>query len=135
MSTAQLLLLLAYPFAVARVTRLINADTITDWLRLWPARKVSAARKGMENAVLRGNQADADSFGFRVRKWNTLYEFLGCPWCIGMWAALATAWVPLYGSDVAVLQYITIALAVSHLIGVFARFADTDDMEIVDDQG
>lgn len=43
-----------YALAVARVVRLINADNITDWLRLWPATKSKAARDAALSARSKG---------------------------------------------------------------------------------
>lgn len=96
------LLILLYFLAVMRITRLINFDTIMDWLH---------------NVV--GNT-------FGPGSWQA--EFLECPWCVGMWVSLTTAWVPLLflrtpaiGYYVAL--YVLLALATSMVTGLMARFS------------
>ncbi|AEJ94577.1 hypothetical protein FDI63_gp007 [Mycobacterium phage ChrisnMich] len=127
------LVLVVYALAVMRLTRLINADTILDRPRLAIAGKAREARLVMLEARAHGQEARAQLYQRRMVRWNTLMYFVQCPWCVGMWLALGTAWVPLYFHTNPVAQYLGVALAVSHLIGVCARFADTEDMEIVDD--
>jgi hypothetical protein len=47
-----------------------------------------------------------------------------------MWLCFGTAWLPLYFADNRFVQYIGVALAASHLIGVFAFAADTEEVEV-----
>uniref|UniRef100_A0AB39AKR2 DUF1360 domain-containing protein n=1 Tax=Mycolicibacterium phage phi1_186018 TaxID=3236641 RepID=A0AB39AKR2_9CAUD len=129
------LVLVVYTLAVMRLTRLINADTILDRPRLAIAAKAREAQLVVREAQAHGQTARATTYGRTWQRWNTLMYFVQCPWCVGMWLALGTAWVPLYFYTNPVAQYLGVALAVSHLIGVCARFADTEDMEIVDDEG
>ncbi|AHB79327.1 hypothetical protein JAMAL_7 [Mycobacterium phage JAMaL] len=128
-------MLVVYALAVMRLTRLINADTILDRPRLAIAGKAREARLVMLEARAHGQAVRAQQYQRRMVRWNTAMYFVQCPWCVGMWLALGTAWVPLYFHQNPVAQYLGVALAVSHLIGLCARFADTEDMEIVDDDG
>lgn len=127
------LVLTVYALAVARITRLINADTITDWLRLIPARRMVAAQEAAQEAEALGQTKQKDIYRTTARRWGGVLGFLECPWCVGMWAALLTVWVPMWHHDNAVARYLALTLAVSHLIGVFARFADTEEIEIAPD--
>lgn len=102
------LILVLYIFAVMRVTRLINYDTIMSWLHTWAA------------------------YRWGPGSWQV--EFIGCPWCIGMWVALTTAWAPLlfftgfpwYGY---LAMYLMIALTASMTTGLFSPLSSEDDME------
>lgn len=129
----QILILVVYVLAVARVTRLINADTIMDWLRAIPMRRAHDARQRMNTARRSGQTDTAVVFERASRRWSTVLYFLECPWCVGMWACLATAWIPMFAYDVLALQYLGIALAASHLIGIFAFAANTEEVGVVDD--
>jgi hypothetical protein len=108
------LVLVIYVLAVARLTRLINADTILDTPRV-----AIAARSRNDDASLPER-----------RRWQTAFYFVQCPWCVGMWLTFGLAWVPLYHHGNPVAQYIGVALAASHLIGVFAFAADTEEMDM-----
>lgn len=109
------LVLIVYAVAVARVTRLINADTITDPLRVAIERRAR----------------DSDRSDRERGRWATLSYFVGCPWCVGMWLALLTTWFPIWLTGLSWWLYPLIAFATSHLVGVCARFADTEDVQIV----
>jgi hypothetical protein len=96
--------------AAARVTRLLTKDAITDFVREWAYR--------------------------RSRGGDTLLTyFVQCPWCIGMWVALSTGWLPLWLTDRHIALWPLVALAASYLIGVSAEnleSADDFDVEITD---
>lgn len=99
------LLLALYVLTVMRVTRLINFDTIMYWLH---------------NLV--GNTWDPNS-------WQA--EFISCPWCVGMWVSLFTAWVPMLflttsGAVHYVAMYLMIALATSMVTGLLAPLSAED---------
>lgn len=111
--------LVIYVLAVARLTRLINADTILDRPRL----AIASAAKASHVA---GDDAGES-------RWSTALYFVQCPWCVGMWLCLLTAWVPIWYSDNVVARYLGVALAASHLIGVFAFAADTEDIDYEDE--
>lgn len=111
-----ILVLTVYALAAARVTRLINADTVTDPIRI---------------AVARRARDEGRSETERER-WSTLEYFIGCPWCVSMWLAFATVWAPLFFAENRVVQYVAVALAVSHLVGVCARFASDEDIQITE---
>lgn len=127
------LVLIVYALAVMRIVRLINGDTILDRLRLIPARKAGAARNAFLEAAAHGQTARADMFKTSFERWNKVLYFVGCPWCVSMWVAFGSVWVPLYFHANPVARYFAIALAVSHLVGVCARFADTEEIDIEDD--
>lgn len=103
MDGLSILLLALYALAIMRLTRLINADEITDPIRMWAANKY-----GPE---------------------STLYYFLTCPWCVSIWLALGTAWIPLLLVDLPLWLWVFLGLAVSHLTGLAASL-DSTDVEI-----
>lgn len=109
-----IILMITYTLAAARVVRLINADTITDPVRL---------------AIERRARDDDRSPTERAR-WGTLAYFIGCPWCVGMWVTGGTAWIVPVAAGLPLWWWPIIALAASHLIGVGARWAVDDDISI-----
>jgi hypothetical protein len=128
-----ILVLAVYVLALARLTRLINADKITDRLRTYPASKLREATLVHTEAVAHGQTARAAMFRDRMARWDKVLYFVQCPWCVGMWLAFGTVWAPMYFHENPVVRYVAVALAASHLIGVCARFADTEEIDIEDD--
>jgi hypothetical protein len=100
------LTLVIYVLAVARLTRLINFDTILDKPRI----------------------AVAQVFGID----SAPVYFVGCPWCVGMWLSLFTAIVPTRVLGLQWWWFILIALATSHLVGVAAALSSDEEMAIED---
>lgn len=97
--------------ALARLTRLIVADRLTDFLRIW--------------AYKRSRGAD-----------TYLTYFVKCPWCVSMWLGFGTAWVVWLIADWPGYVYPLVALAGSYLVGVLAEnleSSDDIDVEIIDD--
>lgn len=121
-----------YALAVARITRLINADTILDRPRLWIASRARDEQKLADGYREKGISG-VEVVESRARRWSTLLYFVQCPWCVGMWLAFGTAWIPLWFHTNAVTRYVGIALAVSHLVGVCAHFADTEEIDYEDE--
>lgn len=101
------LVLAVYVLAVMRLTRLLNFDTVLDRPRVALVRAV------------RGNP--------------TVVYFITCPWCVGMWVCLATAWVPLYFADNAAARYVAVALAASMVIGLASPLSADPDIVLEDD--
>ena len=97
--------------ALARVTRLIVADRLTDFLRVWAYKRS------------RGGE-------------SMLTYFVQCPWCISMWLGFATAWIIWLQADIPGYLYPLVALSGSYLVGLLAtNLEDSDDVdvEITDD--
>lgn len=92
--------------SLARVTRLIVADKLTDFLRIWAYRR----SKGAE---------------------TYLTYFLQCPWCVSMWLGFATAWVVWLPGALPGYLYPLLALAASYVVGIFAsNLEPNDDIEV-----
>jgi Protein of unknown function (DUF1360) len=128
-----ILILVIYALAVARITRLINGDTILDRPRLWIAAREKQHREVADAIKIDPSQVKTLEYHESIaRRWSTALYFVQCPWCVGMWLTLATAWIPLWYADNAVARYLGVALAASHLIGVFAFAADTEEMDYED---
>lgn len=97
--------------SLARVTRLLVADQLTDFLRIWAYHK----SKGAE---------------------TYLTYFLKCAWCMSMWLAFGTAWVIWLHVDWPLYLYPLVALSGSYVVGVFATNLEPDDdidVEIIND--
>lgn len=106
MNSLALLTLFLWVLALARITRLINSDELTDPLRIWVAR-----RTGLQ---------------------STWTYFISCPWCVSFWLAIATAWFPLVLVDLPLWMWVFLAPAGSYITGLMA-VVDPDDTELVDD--
>lgn len=124
------LVLVIYVLAVARLTRLINADKVAAPIRLYPANKVRENTLLADEARSRGQTAQMQLFQRRQQRWAKTYEFLQCPWCVGWWIAVAGAYVPVWWIGWPWWALFPVALAASHLVGICARFADTEEIEI-----
>lgn len=97
--------------ALARVTRVIVADQLTDFIRIWAYKR----SKGAE---------------------TKLTYFVQCAWCMSMWLGFATAWVIWLQVDWPGYLYPLVALSGSYLVGLFASNLEPDDemqVEIVND--
>lgn len=117
-----------YVLAVARLTRVVNLDFVADPLRLFIARRANAAKQAADEAVTAGQPATTAVHERSMARWNTAAYFFNCPWCVSVWLAAATAWVPLYHAHNPIAVYIGVTLAVSHLIGIAAALADDEDI-------
>jgi hypothetical protein len=134
MTLATVIIAVVYVLALMRLTRLINADTILDRPRLAIITRARASRLDANEARALGQDVRAKLLERRAQRWATFNYFVQCPWCVGMWLALGTAWLPLWFADNHVVQFFGVALATSHLIGVCARFADTEEIDVVEDE-
>lgn len=104
MTAMTLLILAIYVLAVARLTRMVNADIILD-----PVRVAVARRYGAD---------------------GTLSYFLACPWCVGMWLSLLLAIPTIVVLGWSWWALIPVGLACSHLVGVAAPLASDEDIDI-----
>lgn len=121
-----------YVLAVARVTRLINFDVVFDPVRLWVARRLSAAGRAVRECEGSVGGPVVGVLERRRARWGAVSYFLGCPWCVSVWVAGLSAWVPLWHSGNVVAVYVGVVLAVSHVVGVGSGLADGgEDIEIV----
>ena len=126
-----LLVLGLYVLVAARLTRMVNYDTVGDPIRLWIARQSSTAL--LHGSHLADNADDAVKWGRRSRRWNALADFLGCPWCVGLWisASLAPAAIHVIGWPW--WTWAVLPFAASHLVGAFDRFV-ADPVAVVEDE-
>lgn len=106
------LVVVVYVLAVARIVRAVNHDTILDPVRVW------VAARGRD---------DSRSVVERAR-WNVLLHWSGCPWCVSIWVAGATVWVPLWHASNPVAVYVGVVLAVSMIVGVAAPLSADDPL-------
>ena len=103
MDTFDVVTLILYVAAVARLTRLVNKDEITDPLRI---------------TVIRRYGEDS----------RPAY-FLGCPWCVSIWVAGATAPFALAQTAQTLWLWPVLALAASWATGTLAAL-DGEEIEI-----
>lgn len=99
MTTPVWLQLLVYALAVARMTGLVVADSITE-----PARDALIG-------WLDDRPATLGSF---------IAALIQCPWCAGMWISLAAAPLVWYWGDTPVMLIPAIALAFSQVTGMIS---------------
>lgn len=98
------LVLVIYVLAVARLTRFVNFDVAFD-----PFRIAVARRFGPE---------------------STWVYFLGCPWCVGLWIAIAAAGIPVRLMGMDWWAIFPVGLAASYLVGLLAPLSSDEDMDI-----
>lgn len=125
-----LLVLLLYVLVAARVTRLINYDTLLDPIRLWIARRASSALIYARTSEL---PEEKTSGLRRHQRWTKLSEFLGCPWCVGFWVAAALSPIPVVVIGWPWWTCAVLPFACSHLIGIGDRWV-ADPLQIVADE-
>jgi hypothetical protein len=99
----ELLVLVIYVLAVMRLTRLINADTILDAPRIMLAKRYGPG--------------------------STIFYFLSCPWCVGMWLSLLLAIPTVSFLGWSWWTLIPVGLACSQLVGVAAPLYSDDEIE------
>lgn len=126
------LVLVIFVLAVARLTRLVNGDTILDPLRIWVVARQRHAKEQAGYALGTAGAATVAMWQRRADRWGTLNYFIQCPWCVGMWLSLGFAIIPVRLIGWPWWAFLPVALACSHLVGVFARFADTEEIDIED---
>jgi hypothetical protein len=130
---AQILIVLTiYVLTCARITRLINSDMILDRPRLWVVGRLRHHQDAVKEAGLKGQHSVVEIHGAHVRRWANLHYFLECPWCVSIWVCLALAYPAVRLVCWPWWAALPVALAASHLIGVFAFAADTEDTEVVE---
>jgi len=116
--------------AVARLTRLVNQDVVFDPVRLWVAGRVRGAGEAAAAAEVLDRAGAGRVWRRGERRWGTVEYFLGCPWCVSVWVAAFTAWIPLWHSHNVVAVYVGVVLAASHVVGVAAELSDDDDVVV-----
>lgn len=104
-----LFVLTAYVLVVARITRLINLDTVLDPVRIWLLRRARDDRRA------------------------TLEYFIGCPWCVGFWVALIVAPFPVIHLGMEWWWELVLAAAASQIVGMAAGLWTDEDIEVVED--
>lgn len=129
-----LVVLVVYVLASMRLTRLINADSITDFIRIWVGNRARQHELLTDEAFGRNQIETAKLHATKVQRWTKAFKFVQCPWCVGFWWPLLGAplaiWVIKYGWTLDWWAIVPLALAASHVIGLMARFADTEEIEI-----
>jgi hypothetical protein len=111
MSLGYVLLTLAiYLLAVARLTRLVNYDIVLDWLAI----KVSNLAQDEKRSEV------------EQERWATVLEFIGCPWCVGWWFALAGAAPTVWVLGWSWWTLVPIALACSYLVGLASPLSEDE---------
>lgn len=96
--------------ALARVTRLLTTDEITDFLRIWVYRV----------------------FGHQSK----MGYFATCPWCVSLWLSFLSLWTVFLITDTDWRLYPFAAFAGSYLVGLLASNFEGDDdadVEILED--
>lgn len=116
--------------AVARLTRLVNQDVVFDPVRLWVASRVRGAGDAAAAAEVLDRVGAGKVWRRGERRWLTVEYFLSCPWCVSIWVAATTAWIPLWFADNRVAVYVGVVLAASYAVGVTAELLNDEDVAI-----
>lgn len=116
--------------AVARVTRLVNQDVVFDPVRLWVASRVRGAGDAAAAAEVLDRVGAGRVWRRGERRWLTVEYFLGCPWCVSVWVAGVSAWIPLWFADNRVAVYVGVVLAAAYVVGVAAELLNDDDVVV-----
>lgn len=100
-----LLILGLWVVALARATRLLIRDEITDFIRVWVFTRYGAESKA----------------GY----------FVTCPWCVGLWLSLASTPYVIWLTGWSWWMYPLIAGAGSYVVGILAERVESDeDIEV-----
>lgn len=97
------LVLVIYALAVMRLTRLVTDDTILDPFRI--------------------------AVSTRYGPGSTIVYFFGCPWCVGLWIAVAAAALPVALLGWPWWSVLPLGLACSQLVGMMAPLYRDDEIE------
>lgn len=127
------LVLVIYLLATARITRLVNFDIVTDPLRQWVFNRAKTAQTAAIEAESAMHPAIAKTHSHRYQRWAAVYTWSTCPWCAGLWFALAGAGIVVWLLHWHWLLFIPVGLAASYLIGMANPLVADDDIEIVAD--
>lgn len=112
--------LVVYALAVARITRLINADKITErprkylirraWIAAYPwvTDKPDEVDKNLRMVI---GTSDPPKLAY----------FISCPWCVSLWVGLIAAPLAYFWGENPILAVPALALALSHFTGFLAE--------------
>lgn len=111
------LLFAVYALAVARLTRLIAADKLTEPLRERVQMKLWDRVTGDRTVTLMAmSDPNADA--------PKLVYLLTCPWCVSVYVAAAAAPVVYWWGTAPIFFVPALALAFSHVTGLLAEMGD-----------
>jgi hypothetical protein len=98
------LILIGWVLAVARVTRLIAMDRITENARIALVRRLGEA--------------------------HMLNYLMNCMWCMSIWVGVMSMPVPVFMAHRSWAQAAVFALGASYITGMLSRLDDDDEVEI-----
>lgn len=122
-----ILVLALYVLAVMRVVRLLNHDTVLDGARAWVATRAATANAAAAEANAANHTTLGDAHQARAARWNTLIYWASCPWCVGFWVCVASAFLPVWIVGWPWWALFPVGFATSHLVGVAADLSAPDD--------
>ena len=127
--------LLVYALAVARVTRLINADRITEAPRRWLSIRLWARVIPDEAANHWAGIVSTSGIG-AARRWVARQRYddgaepplsvylITCPWCASVYVGAVAAPIVYFWGSSPWLLVPALALAFSHLTGLLAKIGE-----------
>ena len=101
------LIIIMYALAVARITRLITHDVITEPIRSALLRRFDPQKRRHRLAV------------YALGDMNDNTD--GCPWCVSVWVSVASAPAAIYWQHNTITATILLALAASYATGIMAE--------------
>lgn len=125
-----ILVLVIYVLAVASVVRLINYDTILDFVRIAISSRAEAAYTAAGEAETMQQPVIAAEHMKRMGRWNTCLHFMACPWCVSFWVALPTSYVPVSLIGWPAWALIPVTLATRYVVGTAAPLSADKDMTL-----
>lgn len=116
------IVLLVYALAVARLTRLIAADTITE-----KPRKALTRRLWLADCSFCGKPGASGTLESQLSLWRSTSDtplgvyLLTCQWCVGVWVSLVAAPVVWFWGTSPWLLVPALALAFAQTTGLLAK--------------
>lgn len=106
------LIIVMYALAVARITRLITHDVISEPIRTAIVRKFDPHKKMHRFAVYALGDIGGNDDG----------DHTGCQWCVSVWVSAITAPIVTHWQHSTITSMVLLAIAASQVTGLIAEY-------------